>query len=163
MNFGVSCRKLGLDFRRRHRDPAAIENGASTQEQFTASRERPPNENHGKAPEDGTGARSGAAGGWRWSGGRAASVRRGANPLSTRGRSPSDPHPQDGRGLSLPLPLAPTPNPRRRSTRSTTPRLDRLSRRDADAFPFHLFLLFVRRLPRRRSLPLPSPRRSLRE
>lgn len=70
---------------------------------------------------------------------------------------------QDGRGLSLPLPLAPTPNPRRRSTRSTTPRLDRLSRRDADALPFHLFLLFVRRLPRRRSLPLPSPRRSLRE
>jgi len=69
----------------------------------------------------------------------------------------------DGRGLSLPLPLAPTPNPRRRSTRSTTPRLDRLSRRDADALPFHLFLLFVRRLPRRRSLPLPSPRRSLRE
>ena len=73
---------------------------------------------------------------------------------------------QDGRGLSLPLPLAPTPNPRRGSTSADRPcamRRDRLSRRDADALPFHLFLLFVRRLPRRRSLPLPSPRRSLRE
>ena len=65
----------------------------------------------------------------------------------------------DGRGLSLP----PRQTRAGGSTRSTTPRLDRLSRRDADALPFRLFLLFVRRLPRRRSLPLPSPRRSLRE